>query len=404
MIPIYKLFKSQQEVSLDEVERSSSEESQEHQDIIQGLGNMSLNPTSQTYSVSNDINRFFTPDKAVWHIPRYHDDDIHSLNIWGSYCITGSKDTSVKLLNLTDMYQEIICSYKIYDGINIKFSYEKWVTAMDIANDGFIIAGYRDGNFFSKSLEDHTSSSVKNISDMLMTDEDGRLAFHKIRNNFRITALKFFNQVNPFFLFGTPGNVFYFDLRRKNFMHSLALNTKEWVYGFLAISQDKTLAIQGCNVIELSVSDTEMRQNTNPLIREHPKIGAQRQFASSIYKFPEQNSLISLSFFGGKNRVYDIEANDMKRPVHYGDEHNGRVWHSLPNTPNTYLTCADDGCVKLWDIRKSKSVITISGHDGRVSCIDTISDTEFITGSCADDNRQLGSNKGVISLYDLKML
>jgi WD40 repeat protein len=125
-----------------------------------------------------------------------------------------------------------------------------------------------------------------------------------------------------------------------------------------------------------------------------------------VYAVPKTN-LCTLSCFGGITKVIDVQREGAV--VHQGQEHKTglqnyeRVWQAqpVPGNPNEYASCADDGLVKLWDIRQPKSVRTIAGHPGRVSSMGFFSPHHVVVGSCPDDPHA-SPTKAELCFYDLR--
>jgi WD40 repeat protein len=86
--------------------------------------------------------------------------------------------------------------------------------------------------------------------------------------------------------------------------------------------------------------------------------------------------------------------------IYSNQEHAERVWKAIPVDDASYITCADDGLIKIWDLRsRSGSVYTYGGHPGRVSALGIINPHMFVAGSCASDPEQ-DSEKAQLFFYD----
>ena len=66
-----------------------------------------------------------------------------------------------------------------------------------------------------------------------------------------------------------------------------------------------------------------------------------------------------------------------------------------PGDKNGFASCSVDGTVKVWDIRKpGGSVMTFTGHEGDVNCVEFMPSDGNALGTCGQD--------GTVRLFDLR--
>jgi WD40 repeat protein len=106
--------------------------------------------------------------------------------------------------------------------------------------------------------------------------------------------------------------------------------------------------------------------------------------------FQTNPSRVAGSCFDGTVRIFDLESLCVMAQL---KGHGHRCWQSVEYSPNALVTCADDGLLRLWDLRASKVQGKVA-HEGRVSCL--LRDPRsglLVTASCPDNPHE-DNNKG----------
>lgn len=354
-----------------------------------------------------------------------HEDDIHGMVVVvgrdrQQKILSGSKDTTVKRFDSEGIFEALLTRNP--EGS----SYSNWVTAIDAFPDGSFVAGHRNSyllcrslsgtqTYFSKKMSKPDESSAKPSAGAGRGSDHGvgkrgeRGKFYKKRNETRITAVKtFFDPATSAYqaFIGLPEAFIQLDLVTGAPLRGYHFSKPEWVYGFQLISPVVLLAIHGC---ALSTFNIERKPTLIKTIVEESGAGAgdraaQRPFISSVLPMPGDAEevvvdKVALSFFGGRNEVRDTETGAV---IHVGHEHELRVWQAVPYSSHEYATCADDGLVKLWDIRDGESSVkTYSGHPGRVSALAFLRDKKLVAGTCAPNPFE-DPDKAQFYFYDLR--
>ena len=340
----------------------------------------------------------FKPE-LIGKIDNVHGDDIHGISVLNTnLVVSGSKDTTVKLFDLTSRTSSLISS-------NPRGDYRHWVTGIDAFEEGSVVVGHRNGYLLCKQA----LSGEKFFAGFpcLENFSVGGRGFYKQRNERRITAVKCLKNLDFAYsaLVGFPEQFYHFDFDKKKVVGFYKFDSNDWVYGFCNVSSNRVATIHGCCLSMFSFY-TDMGSSQweliSPLVKPARERYTQKPFISSVFAMDrgEEKKILVLSFFGGKTRVLDIEAGKF---LHETEEHSGRVWQSLPLSESEYISCADDSTVKIWDMRCGQSSIkTYSGHPGRVSAIGRLDEYRFIAGTCPENPHE-SSTKAEFYIYDIRM-
>jgi WD40 repeat protein len=313
-----------------------------------------------------------------------HSDDIHAIcRVSSESFISGSKDTSVKLFGFDGRLIKVLSEYP--------YGYSYWITALDVFSDQSWVSGQRNGYLKCADLYGRVYVGNKLQSP---ARESG-----KERNDNRICSLKCQDLYKV--LIGQSGRFSQHDCDSRKTVRSYEAESPDWFYGFCSIDPERVLAIHSTSLSLFQAREHDF-ELTDPLIRYDEELRlAQKPFISSIQPMKDDSvRQVALAFFGGEVQVFDIET---KTPVFRGLEHKKRVWQTIPYTGNNFLSCADDGTIKVWDARESASTHTISGHPGRVSALCFLEETVFVAGTCSDDVYK-DPNKAQFFFYDLRKL
>ncbi|MCX6991376.1 MAG: WD40 repeat domain-containing protein [Chlamydiae bacterium] len=320
----------------------------------------------------------------LYKATKVHSDDIHAIcKVSSGSFISGSKDTSVKQFTHDGRLIKVISDYP--------HGYAYWITALDLFSDRSWVSGQRNGYLKCADLSGRVYVGNKLQSP---ARESG-----KERNDNRICSLKCQGLYKV--LIGQSGRFSQYDCATRTTVRSYEAESPDWFYGFCPIDPERVLAIHSTSLSLFQAREHDFAL-IDPLIRYDEELRLpQKPFISSILPMKDDTvRQVALSFFGGEVQVFDIEA---KTPVFRGLEHTKRVWQATPYTTNNFLSCADDGTIKVWDARESASIHTIGGHPGRVSALCFLEETVFVAGTCSDAVDR-DPNKGQFFFYDLRKL
>ena len=341
-----------------------------------------------------------------------HYDDIHAIAVRrnAQVVVTGSKDTTIKVTNLSSGATQVIGQGGV-EAAPTK-NYKKWVTAATdttLSENEQVFVGYRDGSIRRIDLDNNEFSASFRVTHSRYEAFFNRPPVilnknAKFRNHQRITALSLMDGSR--LLVGMSQLFFMIDYNLRHIIHSIVFRDPEWVYGFAPLRQPGYYAvIHGAQLSAYSVQGQTVKYNAMLLGEEQPN-GRQRKFISAINAMPENSDHVAMSLFGGINKVVDVSNGTV---LHYADEHasarskDQRVWQALPWGDGHYLTCADDRTIKLWDIRARRaSILTIAGHPGRVSTLRRVQSSMFVAGTCPD--RPDGTLSARLFFYDMRKL
>ncbi len=111
-------------------------------------------------------------------------------------------------------------------------------------------------------------------------------------------------------------------------------------------------------------------------------------------------------------RLFDIERQSLASE--FGDvDRSLRYWQTMELAPGLVVSCADDGFMKLWDLRtaggkgRCKAVGVSPLHSGRVSCMLKYDcgngNSYIITASCPDKPHE-SESKAQFRMFDIRKL
>ncbi len=331
--------------------------------------------------------------KRVHIIQQAHKDDIHGIISVGNDFITGSKDGSLKRWS----FKGTTPTCKVIDNPPY-IDYRNWITALAPLSNGCWLSATRNGNVtYWNENGGYQDLDVRHGP--FPTDPKC-----KQRNTNRINCLAHFefdHYQAPQFIAGWPTQFTVHSLnQRLKYIHTCV---NDWVYVVEPIDAFNLLVVTGCRL------DLYARRTfrdpwflSQRYIQEDKSVRVNvRPFISALTKIKHQTALYGLAVFDGSVQLYDIEK---KAVIFRGDEHQNRVWTIENVRRDCFASCADDGFVKLWDLRQKSAVQTkrdIEGISARVSIIKMIDENHLLSGACPDDVYHT-TTKAQLSIWDLR--
>jgi WD40 repeat protein len=107
---------------------------------------------------------------------------------------------------------------------------------------------------------------------------------------------------------------------------------------------------------------------------------------------------LALALFSGHVKVLDAQSSVVIASYR---EHEGRVWTICKITSDLFASGADDGYLKIWDIRQPKSSHSLGKHSGRVSCTLLQNENTILAASCPNDPHN-SKEKASFTQWDLR--
>ncbi len=324
--------------------------------------------------------------QKIREVHNVHADDIHALlPLPDRTFVTGSKDGSLKKWDLDGKLVSVI-----YDpGV---INYHSWITALAPLGRDRWLSGTRDGYIHLWDVEGNELNVLRRPARQA---EEHRC---KQRNWQRVNCLADFGGAR--FLAGWPTQFTVQGGRDFHKMGEVQTSENDWVYAIHPIREAALLVVTGGRV-DLLEQDRE-GWRASLLVKEGAKRGEHRSFISALTPLRERASWVGLSIFNGYVSVYDFEAHKI---VMSAKEHQKRVWTIENVTASVFASCADDGTIKLWDLRNpKKSVMTLRDNvdqPARVSVLLSPQEDLLISGSCPDAVRE-SEEKAMLSFWDLK--
>jgi WD40 repeat protein len=326
-----------------------------------------------------------------------HLDDIHTiLKLKDGTFITGSKDGALKKW---DFQGKLVADVFIPPYVN----YKSWITALAPLGHDRWLSGTRDGYVHLWDLKG------KQLQEINAKPIASKQAVCKERNLSRVNCLVDYTQFSsaPRFLTGWAKQFTlhpqHLKFQREAFCFT---SDNDWVYSIVPLAPRRFLTITGCRLDIFSheprsfakwYSDSLIGEPADPATR-------QRYFISAVVPMVGNVAQFGLSIFNGTISVLDIQA---KKYVFRAQEHQNRVWMIENLRPSCFASCADDGLIKIWDLRaQAKSTATLQDNleeSARVSVLSSLAEYQFVSGSCPDKLDQT-EDRARLSFWDLRKL
>jgi len=328
---------------------------------------------------------------ARFHLVRNaHDDDIHAILPLQDGFVTGSKDGCLRKWSFEGrLLKRVYESYRV--------NYIQWITALGALDKNSWLSGTRDG-----LIDQWTARGVWEKS-LAAPDKQAKKYFCKERNLERILCFLPTGNKGGFFC-GRPTQ-FSRHAASGEISKRFIMNDNDWVYAMRPLKERDLLVITGPELAYLRYVEKKDEYQRTVLISEKDEPQEKdrsRLFISAMTPLEANAAHYGLAFFNGSVKVYDVACQKL---VWQAQEHKDRVWTVENISPSVCASCADDGLIKLWDLRTSKkSILSITDNQkykARVSVLLKIGDNKFVSGSCPDAVFNV-PEKAQISFWDLR--
>ena len=336
-----------------------------------------MNPVNPASSLTDAFRALSLNDSAsrpLKKVIQVHADDVHALVPFkdGSF-VSGSKDTHIRIWNDDLQYIKELAPSR-------DTTYENWITALYVLPDQSWVSGSRNGvvSFWSAKHEllQQKKYVPKDLSHVC-----------KERNLTRINCLaELPSESQNLFLAGLPTTIQSWDFSKKWCLDSTEIAENDWLYCIKPLGDHRFACVIGSDVeVRKNVQVDDKRwtfEKEQVLYKEDLTeiVGKQRPHISAC-EFMDQNHLI-MSLFSGHIKSLDLETAAIVKSY---KEHVGRAWTVCPLSSNVVATGADDGLLKLWDLREKASVATRGPHSGRVSVTLKRGEASVLAASCPAD-------------------
>ncbi len=326
-----------------------------------------------------------------------HMDDIHCLiRLSDGTFVSGSKDNCLYKWNSRG---ELV---KIVDEVEpTNQSEANWVTALTVVNDEYFVSGARHGELV---LWKTNGAYVKELkAKMPHLYDHVSLPLNKRR----VTCLAAGTNPNkPSVFVGLPTMFDSVNLINGRTESSARVHANDWVWAIKPLSDKSVLTVVGATIELYNQTDKGWIHGGQamPEQKRYPAIidgksRQQRTFISDITALDAQNFRFAVASFDSTVKILDIPS---KKIVQNWQEHKGRVWKLEKFSEQLFASSAEDGCVKLWDVRETKrSAHTIDVSYGQVTSMLALNDYTLLTGSCPDQAENVRKS-AEIRFYELR--
>lgn len=124
----------------------------------------------------------------------------------------------------------------------------------------------------------------------------------------------------------------------------------------------------------------------------------QRAFISDLRPLTANKGQYVFANFNGSVQLWDPAARQVIRPWR---EHTDWVWKVEPITEHVFASSSQDGCVKVYDTRRAKSLHTINLDYGPVTALLSLKPHILAAGACPE-KEAAHLKSAQIRMYDLR--
>ncbi|MFY7843073.1 MAG: hypothetical protein ACOVOR_03555 [Rhabdochlamydiaceae bacterium] len=338
-------------------------------------------------------------------IENVHEDDIHALiKISHDRFASGSKDGSLKVWDSQGNLNKCVWKARRIEG---RVNYHQWITALAPLGKDSWMSGSRN-NYLSIWNKD----DKKEVCFQPKFVDHGHLS--KRRNQDRINCLTDLSSLysSPTFAIGRATQLTWHQLNEDGWVDHIdevKVDKNDWVYAIHPLHINKLLVVTGTRLDLLHRSSENKKWSTHLLIEEFNhyadlKEKRDRSFISSLTPLIGDDRKVALSIFNGSMQVFDVVSQKISFEAR---EHENRVWTVVNTQKNSLASCADDGLIKIWDIRaSSQALFTLRDNPetkARTSVLLPLDDHILLSGSCPDAVHQ-AQNKAQFSFWDMRKL
>ena len=289
-----------------------------------------------------------------------HSDDIHAA-VWHSpgVFMSGSKDNTLKIWDVNERGE-----IRPLDNLRRTGDYLSWITALTVNSIGEVLYGTRDGEIGSISPENQIQLQLDQVG------KGGVIC--KERNMRRVTTVYSMHHHNDRFanlaLIGRPQELICADSHDLSLKWRAKMHVNDWVYCVLplrdtSVSEILTCVVMGSTldifIINFGHAAQKVRNHARVWTEDRKTVphGHNRALIAHLERLHKTNpAWVAGACFDGTVRLFDIEHCAIAAEI---GGHEGRCWQSAEFGTNGLLTCADDGLLRLWDVRSISGEATL---------------------------------------------
>lgn len=324
-----------------------------------------------------------------------HQDDIHGLILHERGFVSGSKDTTLKIWDMSEKTSETLspsCGAKTK-------TYASWITSISQLSKGFWASGTRDR---------HVSIWRGNQEIAHHTYQTRHQAICKQRNEQRVLCITELASDSDRLLcyVGSPQEIqlVQFSLRgqapQSRSLTSYSASENDWVYCMELINERDLLVVIGTDLEHWDMSGEEPIKRPIIHVNRTPGERHQRPFISAIKRLEGDPNCLATAVFGGMVDLIDLTTQARIQRFH---AHQKRVWAIENIRQDVIASCSDDRTIQLYDVRKGSPFYSFVAGEGRVSNLLRVDENSLISASCPDNVFE-SAEKASISFWDIRKL
>lgn len=286
---------------------------------------------------------------VIHTIENAHWGRVHGMKLLadGSF-ITGSEDGSLRKWGVDGKLQKIV-----RDVEPMGFDEQDWVTALGVVNDEYWLSGARNGQV---SL---WTTAGKFVKQLVNVTHPGNGHISKRFNARRVNCFATGNKNKGSFFVGFPTIFEEVSLIENRTLSVTKASNNDWVYCIHPLDNKRLLAVTAgyLNLWNRAREEDEWQRGV-AYIRE-PKVPKtdhgekNRHHISCLISLESSPNHFAAGIFDGSVKVVDIAQN---RLVSHFQESNTKVWSIENISTDVFASAGDDGILRYWDVRQSKSV------------------------------------------------